>query len=241
MPAHREAVLRMLQDAKPDVVCLQETKLQDIPATLAAEFLGQHLLNYKFLPAQRTRGRILVAWDDDQMETHRLVLRDYSLTVNIKMRGTQQEFVLTVVYGPTDDRDKQAFLEEIKGLKPASGTPWAVVGDFNQIYEAQDKNNMNLNICLMGCFRQALDRCELIEIALHNRRYTWSNEREDPTMCRLDSVFAPRNGTSCSPPCCSRRYHLCQTITLSSLHNPNSLQEKQSSGLNSSGSRFLAL
>jgi hypothetical protein len=28
-----------------------------------------------------------------------------------------------------------------------------------------------------------------MEIALQNRRYTWSNERENPTLVRLDRVF----------------------------------------------------
>lgn len=105
------------------------------------------------------------------------------------MLRTQQEFLLTVVYGPTEDRDKPNFLDEIKSLKPTNGISWAVVGDFNQIYEAQDKNNLNLNRCLMGRFRQALDRCELMELVLHNRRYTWSNERSNPTLCGLDRVF----------------------------------------------------
>jgi hypothetical protein len=46
----------------------------------------------------------------------------------------------------------------------------------------------------MEKFRRALDECELMEIALQNRRYTWSNERENPTLVRLDRVF-------CNPRC----------------------------------------
>jgi hypothetical protein len=38
-------------------------------------------------------------------------------------------------------------------------------------------------------FRDALQSCELSKIHLQNRRFTWSNEREDPTMCKLDAFF----------------------------------------------------
>jgi hypothetical protein len=63
------------------------------------------------------------------------------------------------------------------------------MGDFNLIYEAKDKNNLNPNRRLMGQFRHTLDRCELFEYALQNRNFTWSNERENPTLVRLDRVF----------------------------------------------------
>lgn len=72
------------------------------------------------------------------------------------------------------------------GLSPL---PWLVIGDFNLIYQACDKNNLNLNRCLMGKFRRTLDDCELIKLTLQNKRYTWSNEQENPTLVRLDRAF----------------------------------------------------
>jgi len=63
------------------------------------------------------------------------------------------------------------------------------LGDFNPIYQARDKNNRNLNLRRMRQFRAALSFCELREIHLQNRKYTWSNERRRPTLVRLDWVF----------------------------------------------------
>jgi endonuclease/exonuclease/phosphatase family metal-dependent hydrolase len=81
------------------------------------------------------------------------------------------------------------FLEELVSLRPQPAAPWLVLGDFNLIYEASDKNNLNLNRWLMGKFRAALNDCELFEFTLQNRKFTWSNEWEDPTLIRLDRVF----------------------------------------------------
>jgi hypothetical protein len=42
---------------------------------------------------------------------------------------------------------------------------------------------------MMGKFRRTLDDCELLELSLQNRRYTWSNDQQNPTLVRLDRVF----------------------------------------------------
>lgn len=41
----------------------------------------------------------------------------------------------------------------------------------------------------MGQFRKTLSDCELKEIHLQNRKYTWSNKREKTMLVKLDRVF----------------------------------------------------
>jgi exonuclease III len=53
--AHREIVRETVTCSRPCIVCLQETKLNSINASLAAETLGQHLDSYLHLDAQGTR------------------------------------------------------------------------------------------------------------------------------------------------------------------------------------------
>jgi hypothetical protein len=96
--------------------------------------------------------------------------------------------------GRLEDVDKQSFLAELASIKPSILTLWIVMGDFNLIYEARDKNNLNLNRRLMGQFRRTLDDYELLEFALQNSRYTWSNERVESTLIRLDRVLQQRVG-----------------------------------------------
>lgn len=49
---------------------------------------------------------------------------------------------------------------------------------------------------MMGRFRRLLNDVELQEIPLLGRKYTWSNEREAPTLVRLYRVFCTAN---CDP------------------------------------------
>jgi hypothetical protein len=61
--------------------------------------------------------------------------------------------------------------------------------DFNLIYQAADKNNGCLSQHMMGPFRRFLNDLELLELHLHGRLFTWSNERTHPTLERIDKVF----------------------------------------------------
>jgi endonuclease/exonuclease/phosphatase family metal-dependent hydrolase len=127
----------------------------------------------------------MMMWLKPQM----FLWRIFPLTDTVKLRLTNVSFVITMVYGPTLDADKPRFLDELKASKLVEDQLWLCFGDFNPIYSVQDKNNLNLNRHFMGLFRWTLDQCELLEIALQNCKYTCINERDKPTLVRLDRVF----------------------------------------------------
>jgi hypothetical protein len=52
-----------------------------------------------------------------------------------------------------------------------------IIGDFNMILHASEKNNENLNRGVMARLREFVCREELKEVYMHGRTYTWSNER----------------------------------------------------------------
>jgi endonuclease/exonuclease/phosphatase family metal-dependent hydrolase len=120
-------------------------------------------------------------------------------------------FYLSTVYGPSRRAEKESFLLHLRHLKPPDDTRWLIIGDFNLIYKASDKNNRNLSISLMSRFRRAIDHCQLKEINLQNRKFTWSSERRRPTLVRLDRAF------------CNQEWDLtfgaCSLHALSSTHS----------------------
>ena len=65
-----------------------------------------------------------------------------------------------------------------------------VAGDFNLITDPEDKNQGVLHHSMMRRFRRTLSLLELKEVYLNGRRFTWSNERQQPTMEKLDRVFS---------------------------------------------------
>jgi len=72
---------------------------------------------------------------------------------------------------------------------PPNHDRWLILGDFNLIYQVEDKNNSNLNHQLMASFKVVIDDLGLKEIRLNGRRFIWSNEQDTPTLTRIDRIF----------------------------------------------------
>ncbi|XP_073360430.1 uncharacterized protein [Aegilops tauschii subsp. strangulata] len=188
-PNRRATVSATIASSSCHIVCLQETKLTIVDQFTAAFLGGNRLRSFAQRPAEGTRGGILILWDDHLVELTNITYTSYCISAMVRIRETELIFKLTSVYGPTDYARKDAFFDELASQKPPAGVAWLASGDFNQIYRARDKNNRNINRSRITYFRNALQACELRVIHLQNRRFTWSNERASPTLCKLDSFF----------------------------------------------------
>lgn len=130
----------------------------------------------------------MLLWDDSLVDVSSITFTPYCLSAMVGLRGTDVFFKITTVYGPTDPASKDTFFAELLSQKLPTGTAWLATGDFNQIYRARDKNKRSVNRGRINRFRATLQNCELKEIHLQNRRrFTWSNKRINPTLCKLDS------------------------------------------------------
>jgi hypothetical protein len=63
-------------------------------------------------------------------------------------------------------------MQEISGLKQLMLPELLLLGDFNLIYRAQDKNNGQLNLPLLNAFKSAIDNLLLVPIELQGKKYT---------------------------------------------------------------------
>jgi exonuclease III len=168
---------------------LQETKLESISPDDACFLGANRLRGFAERPAIGTRGGILLLWDDSKVQVTDIVTIEFCLSASVHIFNSDRNFKITTVYGPTANIRKDDFFAELITQKPTPGVRWIVLGDFNQIHRARDKNKRNVNRGRINRFRLALQACELKEVHLQNRRFTWSNERLSPTLCKLDTFF----------------------------------------------------
>jgi len=144
--------------------------------------------NFIALPANGTRGGLLIAWKGCSCQAVASRVDTYSASV-LFSEQEGRNWWFTGVYGPQEDDEKVMFLQELRNIRALCNGAWLLGGDFNLIYQAADKNNANLDRAMMGRFRRFLDDMDLKEIPLLGRKYTWSNERRSPTLVRLDRAF----------------------------------------------------
>jgi hypothetical protein len=50
----------------------------------------------------------------------------------------------------------------------------------------------------MASFKAAIDQLHLKEIKLNGRRFTWTNEQDNPTLTRIDTLLHSRMGAHLS-------------------------------------------
>ncbi|PNT76653.1 hypothetical protein BRADI_1g50965v3 [Brachypodium distachyon] len=169
----------------------EETKLASVSQTLVSECLGSRFCkNFVFKPALGTRGGVLVAVSDDFQISKFVLAPDlFSLTGLIQDRTDGSSWTITAVYGPNDDGKKIQFMQELRQIKQVVQAEWLIAGDFNLISRVPDKSNDNVDLRMMGRFRVVLDDLELIDLPIWGRRFTWSNEREDVTLSRIDRIL----------------------------------------------------
>lgn len=191
--ARRDNVRTLVDDIRPSIVCLQETKLDVINEFLVFSMMGTDFAEFAYLPASDTRGGILVADRHSQVAFSDVLVGCFSVTVAVRHlarpSGDDEKWWLTTVYEPQDDADKSIFLEELEAIRDTCTGPWAVNGDFNLILSEADKNNDRIDRANLRRFRRTVASLGLQDLHLHSRSSTWSNERQNPTLVRLDRVL----------------------------------------------------
>jgi exonuclease III len=201
--ARRDAVCVLVDAAKIDILCLQETKMSAISRQLILSMLGSDFdNNFICRPSIGASGGILIAWrrrlgtvQDSRVDNH-------SVSVQF-CPATESSWWLTCVYGPQDNQEKIQFLQELRDIRSQCTGPWVVAGDFNLIYRDEDKNNSNLNRAMMGRFRRWINDMAVTELPLHGRKFTWSSSPSSasPTLVKLDRVFCSLDWEEMFPDC----------------------------------------
>lgn len=153
--------------------------------------LGQRFVHqYAYLPADGSKGRVILACDENFFSLSDVHLGQLSVSATVIMREERLQWSITVVYGPQLEADKIAFLAELENLQSVMKSAWFIVGDFNLIYQASDKNNDRLNRRMMQHFKGLIDKIQVKELHLPGRRFTWVGDGPIPTQTKIDHAFA---------------------------------------------------
>ncbi|KAH7689143.1 Exodeoxyribonuclease III protein [Dioscorea alata] len=89
-PSKRHLVKDVIFFSRSDIICLQETKLQDIHKSTWRSIGGVRLNSFEFLPTQGSAGGIIVAWDRSQAPGTLIHKGTYS--ISIEFMNTSNNF-----------------------------------------------------------------------------------------------------------------------------------------------------
>uniref|UniRef100_A0A453LNM0 Uncharacterized protein n=1 Tax=Aegilops tauschii subsp. strangulata TaxID=200361 RepID=A0A453LNM0_AEGTS len=109
-----------------------------ICSSVVLDTLGSEFDDYTYLPAHGTRGGILLAWKSSTVTITDPLSAMNAPTAKLTT-ATGVPWWLSVVYGPQDDADKIAFMQELREVHAGYLGPWMVCGDFKLILRDEDK------------------------------------------------------------------------------------------------------
>jgi exonuclease III len=99
--ARQEEVKQITSSCKPQLVCLQETKLSLVTPSVVRSILGpQYENSFVHLPAMGIRGGIIIAVLEFVCSIDHPVLTQNTLTATMLDHRNSSSWSLTCVYGP---------------------------------------------------------------------------------------------------------------------------------------------
>jgi hypothetical protein len=137
-PAKCDYVRELTNSLSVNLVCFQETKMNVIDRFTIIQCLGPSFDGFDYLPAEETRGGILLAWKTSAMTITNISKDSFAITGEVHAPG-REPWWITTVYGPQSTEDKIQFLIEQAERRSLWPGPWLVIGDFNMILRASEK------------------------------------------------------------------------------------------------------
>ena len=170
----RDVLKSFLREWKCDLICLQETKLEDVSPSVIRSLWGHNSVGFVCLKAVGASGGVIVMWDKTTFSLVSSVQGEFSITCFFRTVQGGFNWAFTGVYGPQVRIDKLRFWEELRSIKDNWSGPWCLGGDFDEVLYTQERSS---GLCPMNTiqeFHDFINYSALVDLPLRGGDFTWS-------------------------------------------------------------------
>ena len=182
----RKVIKALIRSQKVDVVCLQETKIQEMSQGVIHSLGVGRFLGWGAVNARGAVGGVVVFWDKRVLELVGLEVGIFSISCQFKNCKDGFMWFFTGVYRPTLKRYRELFWEELGAIRRLWYDPWCIGGDFNVIRFPNEHSREGRLSSSMRRFSEVLDELALRDLPLQGGPYTWSGGLNGQSRSRLD-------------------------------------------------------
>ena len=136
----RKVIKALIRKNRVDLVCLQETKIQEMSTGIVRSLGVGRFLEWGAVDSRGAAGGIVVIWDNRMLELVDMQKGLFSISCTFKSCEDGFIWTFTGVYGPTLRRKRESFWEELGTIKGFWNGPWCVAGDFNAIMRPDESS-----------------------------------------------------------------------------------------------------
>ncbi|XP_050277756.1 uncharacterized protein LOC126719218 [Quercus robur] len=171
----RLQIRNLLRAWRPDIVYLQETKLEWITRGVVKSIWSCPYVNWLYLGSEGASGGIVLMWDRRAMEKVEEAVGRFSVSCRFKNIGDQFAWAFIGLYGPNSNKRRRKMWEELIGLISWWDVPWCLGGDFNIIRFPSERLGATTSTRAMYEFSDFISLYGLMDILMEGGLYTWSN------------------------------------------------------------------
>ena len=118
----RKIIKSLIKDHRVDLVCLQETKIQEMSTTIVRSLGVGRFLDWVALDSNGAAGSILIFWDNRVLNRLGVEMGEFLLSCRFKNGIDGLTLVFTRVYGPG-----------VATLENIFGRSWGLLGVYGRI------------------------------------------------------------------------------------------------------------
>ncbi|XP_028110658.1 uncharacterized protein LOC114309162 [Camellia sinensis] len=163
----------------------QETKKSSLTNLMVKSVWPRDRLEFMNVDVEGLAGGLLRIWDPVIFErTECCCSRNFLLLLGKLFNSF--DCVLVNIHAPNDIIRKRKFWESLLNLKTYFPKPWCTGGDFNEIRNIGESVGVSLRDRGMKDFNNFINRCEVVDLLLLGRKYTWCNAFDGHKWSRID-------------------------------------------------------
>ena len=150
---------------KPDIMFLIETLTNDSNSYNIIRRMG--FRQFDFVPPSNHSGGLWALWNNDRVHAAVLSKEPRAIHLLIHDPSCNQNCIVSGVYGPAKEMDKDVFWDHLVNLNTVFDLPWVLIGDFNELESANDKHGgRQVSLKRIGRLPQFLraSQCESIPV-----------------------------------------------------------------------------
>ncbi|XP_028083439.1 uncharacterized protein LOC114284691 [Camellia sinensis] len=181
-------IRRVLVDRKIDLAFFQETKKASSSSVEVKRVWHRDKMEFMVVDAEGRAGGLLCIWDPEVFHLSDCCSnRQFILIAGTVLNSF--DCVMINVYAPNDPVRRSKLWETLARLKLSFTRPWCIGGDFNEIRSADERVGCSRRERGMKDFNDFIDRCELTELQMLGRKYTWCNATDGNKWSKIDKFL----------------------------------------------------
>ncbi|GKV48490.1 hypothetical protein SLEP1_g55300 [Rubroshorea leprosula] len=184
----RKEVGKLVKVERPDVLFLQETKLEVVQGNLCRSMWFSDEFEWVMKESVGASGGLLCVWNRLKFVKQREFTGDGYVGISGEWGSQKIRCNLVNIYAANDRQKKLKMWEELRHMILEEEGRWLIVGDFNAVRNTNEKKGKTGETTEMRDFDDFIVSVGLVDLKLANRRFTWYRP-DGSSMSRLDRVL----------------------------------------------------